>query len=92
MSSYDDRRIEDTRTVRDGVPYGVAVWSSPEWRATAVAWLDERLAAAGLERRAEVEQPHVRPWATVLRVPADGGTAPQDTLAAVLDESYLTAG
>ena len=52
---------------------GVTVWSSPAWRASAVEWLDERLAAAGLERVGEVEQPRVRPWATVLRVPVRDG-------------------
>jgi len=52
---------------------GVAVWSSAAWRESAVAWIDEQLAAAGLERAGEVEQPRVRPWATVLRVPARGG-------------------
>ena len=52
---------------------GVTVWSSEAWRAAAVAWLDERLAAAGLERAGEVEQPRVRPWATVLRVAVRGG-------------------
>jgi hypothetical protein len=38
-----------------------------------VAWIDARLAAAGLERTGDVEQPRVRPWATVLRVPVRGG-------------------
>ncbi|HEX6116629.1 MAG TPA: phosphotransferase [Solirubrobacterales bacterium] len=53
--------------------YGVRAWTSPEWREAAVAWIDARLADAGLERTGAVEQPHVRPWATVLRVPtADG--------------------
>jgi hypothetical protein len=52
---------------------GVAVWSSAAWRASAVAWVDERLAAAGLERVGEVEQTRVLPWATVLRVPVQGG-------------------
>jgi hypothetical protein len=51
---------------------GVAVWSSAAWREAAVAWIDERLAAAGLARTGEVEQPRVRPWATVLRVPVSG--------------------
>jgi hypothetical protein len=48
--------------------YGKTVWSSAEWRARAVAWADEWLVRTG-----EVEQPRVRPWATVLRIPtADG--------------------
>ena len=51
----------------------VAEWSSSAWREEAVAWIDARLAEAGIERTAEVEQPHVRPWATVLRVPTGGG-------------------
>jgi hypothetical protein len=52
---------------------GVAVWSSAAWRASAVSWVDEQLAAAGRRRTGEVEQPHLRPWATVLRVPTGDG-------------------
>jgi Phosphotransferase enzyme family len=57
----------------DPLRRGVAVWSSAAWRAEAVAWLDEQLAAVGLGRTGDVEQPRVRPWATVLRAPTDGG-------------------
>jgi hypothetical protein len=76
----------------------MAVWSSPEWRAQAVSWLDERLASAGIERRGDVEQPHLEPWATVLKVPTNAGgqevdqnwtRAPLETLATLLDDSYL---
>jgi hypothetical protein len=49
------------------------LWASPEWRAEALAWVDERLTAAGIERTGEVEQPHLRPWATVLKVPTTRG-------------------
>jgi hypothetical protein len=49
------------------------VWASPEWRGEAVAWLDDRLRVAGIERTGEAEQPHLRPWATVLRVPTTAG-------------------
>ena len=52
---------------------GVALWSTPAWRAEAVAWLDERLAAVGRARTGPVEQPRVRAWATVLRAPTAGG-------------------
>jgi Phosphotransferase enzyme family len=38
-----------------------------------VAWLDEQLAANGLRRTGDVEQPHLRPWATALRAPTDRG-------------------
>jgi hypothetical protein len=53
--------------------HGVGAWSSPEWRAEAVAWLDARLADAGLRRTGPAEQPRVRPWATVLRAETSGG-------------------
>jgi hypothetical protein len=54
-------------------PYGVEVWSSAGWRAEAVAWLDARLAELGAERTGKVDQPHVRPWATVLSAPTSAG-------------------
>jgi hypothetical protein len=52
---------------------GVAVWSTPKWRASAVEWLDHRLEDAGIRRTGEGEQPRIRAWATVLRVPTDTG-------------------
>ena len=51
----------------------VALWSSAAWREQAEGWIDRRLAEAGLERTGAVEQPRVRPWATVLRAPTTGG-------------------
>jgi hypothetical protein len=53
--------------------FGVAVWSSPSWRAKALAWIDDALAGTGLKRSGEPEQPHLRPWATVLKVPTANG-------------------
>jgi hypothetical protein len=53
--------------------HGVEVWSSQVWREQAIAWLDEALAAAGIDRTGEVEQPHLRPWATALRAPTTQG-------------------
>jgi hypothetical protein len=58
--------------VPDG--HGVVVWSTVGWRERAVAWIDEHLARVGLARTGEVDQPHLRPWATVLRVPTSDGT------------------
>jgi hypothetical protein len=49
-------------------------WSTPEWRAEATTWLDERLTAAGITRIGPLEQPRVRPWATVLRADTTAGT------------------
>jgi hypothetical protein len=51
----------------------IALWSSDAWRQEAVAWLDERLAADGTRRVGEVTQPHLRPWATMLRAPTTRG-------------------
>lgn len=48
-------------------------WEDPAWRTAAMAWVDERLAETGRRRTGEPTQPHVRPWATALRVPTDGG-------------------
>lgn len=52
---------------------GTQIWSSSDWREQAVAWLDEQLAAAGMSRTGDVDQPHNRPWATALRAPTERG-------------------
>ncbi len=44
-------------------------WTEPDWLAEVRAWIDERVEVTG-----EVEQPHVRPWATALRLPTADGT------------------
>jgi hypothetical protein len=50
------------------------IWLAPSWRAQALAWIDDRLARLGRRRMGEVQQPHVRPWSTVMAVPTDAGT------------------
>lgn len=52
---------------------GIEVWASESWRASAVSWLDDRLSVAGVERVGDVEQPHLRPWATALKAPTTRG-------------------
>ena len=54
--------------------HGMDVWSSSAWRQLAISWIDEQLAAAGSRRTSEVEQPHLRPWATVLKAQTISGT------------------
>ena len=56
-----------------GDGHGEAVWATAAWRDRALAWADVHLAAAGLARDGEVTQPHLRPWATVLRIPTTTG-------------------
>jgi len=51
----------------------VRLWSSQAWREQAIGWIDRRLADAGRARTGAVEQPRVRPWATVLRAPTEDG-------------------
>lgn len=52
---------------------GVAAWSSEAWRESAVSWMDEQLAGTGIERTGEVEQPRLRPCATLLTAPTTRG-------------------
>jgi hypothetical protein len=49
------------------------VWEDPEFLAGAASWIDDQLAALDLVRTGEVQQPHVRSWSTVLRVPTSEG-------------------
>jgi hypothetical protein len=48
-------------------------WEDPAWLATAMVWVDGQLVAAGRPRTGEVDQFHVRPWSTVIRVPTEEG-------------------
>jgi hypothetical protein len=63
----------------------VSRWTDPLWLAEAHAWIGSHVSPAG-----EIEQPHVRPWSTVMRVPtADGpvwfkANGPQQQFEAVL--------
>ncbi len=49
-------------------------WTEPSWRADAEHWISSRLDELGRSLSGAIEQPHVRPWGTALRVPSDGGT------------------
>jgi hypothetical protein len=52
---------------------GIQVWGSARWSELATSWLDEQLASRGIRRTGAVEQPHLRPWATVLSAPTTHG-------------------
>jgi hypothetical protein len=43
-------------------------WTDPRWKADAERWIHEHA-----EVTAEIEQPHIRPWSTVMRVPTAAG-------------------
>lgn len=48
-------------------------WRDPDWLSRAYDWIDRRLDELNLARTGAVEQPHVYPWSTVLRIPTDRG-------------------
>lgn len=49
------------------------IWLDPSWQAEAMAWVDEQLLALGRPRTGVADQPHVRPWSTVMTVPTATG-------------------
>jgi hypothetical protein len=49
------------------------IWVEPAFRDDATAWIRARLAERGIEQTGEIEQPHVRWWSTVMRVPTAEG-------------------
>jgi hypothetical protein len=48
-------------------------WRDASWLATINAWIDSELARLRLRSTGPREQPHVRPWSTVFRVPTNDG-------------------
>jgi hypothetical protein len=49
-------------------------WAQPGWFAQAHTWIDTQLDRLGIVLSGPIEQPHVRPWSTVLSVPTSAGT------------------
>lgn len=52
----------------------VIPWSQPGWLDEAHAWIHAELARLNQGVVGVIEQPHTRPWSTILRVPTDRGT------------------
>jgi hypothetical protein len=50
-------------------------WLDPVWQAEALGWAESELAALDRDVTGPSEQPHLRPWATALRIPTSGGVA-----------------
>ncbi len=57
-----------------GLPTGPRTWLDPAWRGEAIAWVEATLSGLGRPVTGAVEQPHVRPWSTAMRVPTETGT------------------
>jgi hypothetical protein len=51
----------------------VEPWTDELWLAAAHEWIHRRAEELGTTVTAPIQQPHVRPWATVMRVPTDVG-------------------
>jgi hypothetical protein len=51
----------------------VTAWTEAAWLGEVHAWVDAQLARLGLTHDGPVEQVHVRPWATALRIPTTAG-------------------
>ena len=49
------------------------LWTDVCWLETAHEWIHARVDESGANITGPIEQPHVRPWATVLRVPTEDG-------------------
>ena len=50
-----------------------SLWRDPDWLAETHSWVDDQTERLGLTRSGAIEQPHVYPWSTVLRVPTTRG-------------------
>ena len=48
-------------------------WTDPAWRAEADEWIHEQVARLGAGPAGVIDQLHVRPWSTVMRVPTTNG-------------------
>ncbi len=51
----------------------MTAWTDPAWRAEADAWIEREVASLGAAPTGDLEQVHVRPWSTVIRVPTSVG-------------------
>jgi len=68
------------------------MWREHAWLAEATTWLTTQLHEQAIEITGTIEQPHIRPWSTVLRVPTTAGTIYfKATTAAFGYEPALTA-
>src|SRR4051794_11567349 len=48
-------------------------WTSLEWLEQAHDWIHTELERQGIHIQGAIEQPHIRPWSNVLRVPTTAG-------------------
>jgi Phosphotransferase enzyme family len=51
----------------------VPAWTDPLWLAEAHEWIHGQVDGLGVAIVGAIEQPHIRPWSTVMRVPTSSG-------------------
>ena len=51
----------------------MSAWTDPTWRAEAEEWIREHLARLGMRAVGAIDQSHVYPWSTVMRVETQRG-------------------
>lgn len=51
------------------------LWTGPHWLAEAHEWIHAEVARLGLGAVGTIDQHHVQPWSTVMRVPTESGDA-----------------
>jgi Phosphotransferase enzyme family len=49
------------------------LWQQPDWQAESKTWIHSALDKKNLRLIGEIEQPHIRPWSTVMTVPTNDG-------------------
>jgi hypothetical protein len=49
-------------------------WQEPGWLESAQTWICTELARQNINLGGAIEQPHIRPWSTVLQAPTEAGT------------------
>jgi hypothetical protein len=49
------------------------VWTDPAWLRDAQDWIDLELSRLGVVAAGAIEQSHIAPWSTAIRVPVHGG-------------------
>ncbi|MBC7877359.1 MAG: aminoglycoside phosphotransferase family protein [Anaerolineales bacterium] len=49
-------------------------WEDPVWLKQVYEWIHAEASKHNIKITGDIEQPHIYPWSTVLRIPTDGGT------------------
>lgn len=49
------------------------IWGQPDWQQQVREWIQAETSRRAIQISGEIEQPHVYPWSTVMRIPTDEG-------------------